>query len=269
VKVAEGTPAIDDTESVDDDGPEKGQLFVVRIFNDTCTISADSSGELLHRRGYRQAVAKAPLRETLAAAMIMGSEWDPATPLVDPMCGSGTIPIEAAMIARDMAPGLDRSFAFEQWPDHDSTAWDRLKDVARERVKAGTRAPIVASDRDPGAVTATRSNAERAGVSADIEIAERAISDVGYPDQDGLVITNPPYGQRVGEPGALRNLYSQLGKIARGPAKGYRVALLSADRSLEAATRLDFTEIFRTTNGGIPVRLIISGVLAPGSLNWR
>lgn len=252
-----GGRAVKDADD-DDEMSGDSQLFVVRIAHDTCTISADSSGELLHRRGYRQAVAKAPLRETLAAAMIIGGEWDPSSPLVDPMCGAGTIPIEAAMIARNIAPGLHRSFAFEKWPDHDPAKWKAMRDEAREEMLDEAPALIVASDRDAGAVAATSANAARAGVAGDIEVSERTVSDARYPQPPGMIVTNPPYGLRVGEAGPLRNLYAQVGRIVRESAPGYRLALLSADKELESQLRLDLTEVFRTTNGGIPVRLVVA-----------
>ncbi|HLA13604.1 MAG TPA: hypothetical protein VJZ25_01150, partial [Gemmatimonadaceae bacterium] len=250
---------VDTTEGDDEEPASDAQLFVARIANDICTISADSSGELLHRRGYRQAIAKAPLRETLAAAMLLGCEWDPATPLVDPMCGSGTIAIEGAMIARNLPPGIERRFAFERWPSHDAAAWRRTLDEARAHALPKAPARIVASDRDAGAVKATRENAERSGVLGDIEISERPVSAADYPDTPGWIVTNPPYGLRVGESAPLRNLYAQLGNIARERAEEYRIAILSADAALESQLRLDLHEVFRTTNGGIPVRLVAGG----------
>lgn len=243
----------------DEEETEPGQLFIVRIADDICTISVDSSGELLHRRGYRQAVAKAPLRETLAAAMLLGSEWDRVSPVVDPMCGSGTIAIEGAMMSRGLAPGVGRKFAFESWPDHDGASWSRLLDHARAEALPHAAGPIIASDRDAGAVAATIANAERAGVARDIEVSERPLSAVEFPSTPGWIVSNPPYGLRVGESGPLRNLYSQIGKILRERARGYLLALLSADRALEAQLRLELREVFRTTNGGIPVRLVTGG----------
>ena len=240
----------------DEDNDGDAQLFIVRIADDICTVSADSSGELLHRRGYRQAIAKAPLRETLAAAMLAGSDWDMTSPLVDPMCGSGTIAIEAAMMARNIAPGGARTFAFEKWPDHDDAAFTRLRDEARAIEKAEIAAPIVASDRDAGAVEAARSNAERAGVLNNLVIEQRSLSAAEFPETPGWIVSNPPYGLRIGESAPLRNLYSTLGKILRTRAQGYLVALLSADRKLEAQLGIQLDEKFRTTNGGIPVRLV-------------
>src|SRR5688572_8761597 len=122
---------------VDDEGDDAeltNQLVIVRLFHDRCTVSVDSSGALLHRRGYRQAVAKAPIRETLAAAALIASGWRADAPLIDPMCGSGTIPIEGAMIARRIAPGLRRGFAFETWPDFDRAGWTSLVDEASSAI---------------------------------------------------------------------------------------------------------------------------------------
>jgi putative N6-adenine-specific DNA methylase len=257
VKIAGGTAVADQDDDATDEIAGDAQLFVVRIAHDVCTISADSSGELLHRRGYRQAVAKAPLRETLAAAMIAGSGWDPSAPLVDPMCGAGTIAIEAAMVARKIAPGSARTFAFEKWPDHDAAAWKAMVNAARDRVLPRAPAPIVASDRDAGATLATIANAERAGVSGDIEVSERSVSDAHYPQPPGWIISNPPYGVRVGDSRPLRNLYATLGTIIRERAAGYRLALLSADLELESQLDLELTEVFQTTNGGIPVHLVL------------
>ena len=243
-------------DSDDDEVAGDAQLFIVRIANDICTISADSSGELLHRRGYRQAVAKAPLRETLAAAMLLGSEWNTAAPLIDPMCGSGTIAIEAAMMARRIAPGLQRRFIFEKWPGHDAKQWNAMTDSARDAELKKAPAPVIASDRDAGAVEAAMANAARAGVEADIDIGRRAVSDTEFPEGSGWLVTNPPYGLRVGEAGPLKNLYSRLGRILKERAPGYVLGLLSADRALDAQLGLHLREVFRTTNGGIPVRLV-------------
>jgi len=246
-----------DDDAGDSPGSEDVQLFVVRIVDDMCSISIDSSGELLHRRGYRKAIAKAPLRETIAAAMIVGSGWDMKSPLVDPMCGAGTIAIEAAMMARRIAPGLNRRFAFEKWPRHDAAAWTGEVDTARGEQLSQSPARIVASDRDEGAVAAAIANAERAGVHGDIQIDARALSAADVPDESCWIVTNPPYGVRVGEGVSLRNLYAQLGKLVRSHA-GYRLAILSADSELEDQLKLSLREAFRSSNGGIPVHLVVS-----------
>ncbi|MEX2182480.1 MAG: THUMP domain-containing protein [Gemmatimonadaceae bacterium] len=237
---------------------EPPQIFVIRLDHDQCTISADASGELLHRRGYRQAVGRAPLRETLAAAMLAAVEWDTQTPLVDPLCGAGTIAIEAATRARRIAPGLGRRFAAERWPESDASDWAAARATARRRILPAAPAPILGSDRDAGAIEAARANAERAGVAADIAFAQRALSALEVPEGPGLLVANPPYGVRVGDPAALRDLFARFGQVARERCAGWRVALLSADRALDAATALPFREILQTSNGGIAVRLVVA-----------
>jgi putative N6-adenine-specific DNA methylase len=235
---------------------DAAQEFVVRFFRDECTVSADASGELLHRRGYRLASAKAPLRETLAAAMLAGSDWNGSAPLVDPMCGSGTIPIEAALLARRIPPGMARRFAFMRWPGFDESAWEQLLRQARERALPRAPAPILGSDRDAGAVAASTANAERAGVAGDIEWCRAAISAIAPPPGPGWIVTNPPYGVRVGERRQLRDLYAQLGNVARRCCPGWEVAFLVAHRELERQTGLEPAVRFATENGGIRVRLV-------------
>ena len=238
------------------------QEFIVRLFRDECTVSADASGELLHRRGYRMATAKAPLRETLAAAMLVGAGWDGSSPLVDPMCGSGTIPIEAALLARRIPPGMARRFAFMGWPGFDESLWERLLRQARERVLPSAPAPILGSDRDAGAVAASVANAERAGVGGDVGWRRAAISAMTPPSGRGWIVTNPPYGVRVGERRDLRDLYAQLGNVARRCCPGWEVAFLAAHPELERQTGIDQAVRFTTENGGIRVRLVQGSVAA-------
>lgn len=232
------------------------QLFIVRLTHDECTISADSSGALLHRRGYREATGKAPLRETLAAAMVLSSGWDQRSPLVDPLCGSGTIAIEAALIARQIPPGHRRDFAFQLWPSYRESVWSQLKREAMEFARVGSIGALLASDRDDGVVKMAEANADRAGVLKDIQFQSKPISALDLPPEPGFVVTNPPYGVRVGERLTLRNLYAQLGNVLRRKAKGYTIAMLSADKTLERIVAIPLTEILRTRNGGIPVRLL-------------
>jgi putative N6-adenine-specific DNA methylase len=236
------------------------QLFVVRFLHDTCTVSVDSSGALLHMRGYRRQLAKAPLRETLAAAVLIGAGWTGTTPLVDPMCGSGTIPIEAARIARHMAPGRDRTFAFLAWPEVDAEIWPSAVGEAREAELVRAPVPIAGYDRDAGAIGAARANAERAGVLSDLELDIQSISALGSAEPPGLIVSNPPYGMRIGDADRLRNLYARLGDVVRRQRRGWMLALLSADRALEWQTGLQFEERFATRNGGIPVRLVVASV---------
>jgi putative N6-adenine-specific DNA methylase len=237
----------------DDDA---AQLFVVRAVRDGFTVSADSSGALLHRRGYRLATGKAPLRETLAAAMLLAMQWDGSVPLLDPFCGSGTIPIEAALIARRIPAGHARRFAFEQWPGADAAALESMRAAALERALPRAAVAIIGSDRDAGAIASATANAERAGVTHDVELRRAALTDMAPPEPAGLLLTNPPYGVRVGERLPLRDLYAQLGHLARRDLPGWDIALLSAHAELAAQTRLAFTSIFETSNGGLPVRLV-------------
>ena len=231
------------------------QLVVVRLLDDRCTISLDSSGALLHRRGYRQAVGRAPLRETLAAAMLLASGWDVTTPLVDPFCGSGTIPIEGALMARRIAPGRDRVFAFQQWPHYDGAAWRRVFARAREAERPAPAA-IVGSDRDAGAIEAARANAERGSVGDDIAFERSPASALAPPEGVGAVVTNPPYGVRVAGAGDLRDLFARFGAVLGSRFAGWRVAVLSADPRLTGQLGMRLEERLRTSNGGIDVRLV-------------
>jgi putative N6-adenine-specific DNA methylase len=238
------------------------QLFIVRLFRDQCTISVDSSGELLHRRGYREQGGKAPLRETLAAAMLLACGWNGETPLLDPLCGSGTIVIEAALLARRIPPGLKRAFAFQDWPEFDAVAWRTVREDAEAGVLPACPAPLLGSDRDAGAIRAAIANSERAGVLGDIGFRRAALSAIEPPVGAGWILTNPPYGVRVGDRLRLRDLYAQLGNVARKRCAGWMVGMLSADSMLEAQTGLAFQERFRTKNGGIGVRLVTASVPA-------
>ncbi len=256
---------------------EKAQLFIVRIVDDQVEISADSSGELLHRRGYRQEIAKAPLRETLAAAMVLASGWRRGEPLLDPMCGSGTIPIEAALIARGVAPGLQRRFQFMSWPTFDKGRWNVILENARDSMTRSTER-IRGRDRDAGAIQAAARNAERAGVADTIQFREEAISGSlasleDVVDGDGWILTNPPYGIRIGDGGDLRNLYAALASGLKAKP-GWRVGILTPDEALLRQARLPLLPRFRTRNGGIAVSFFVNKragtVDAPGdALNAR
>jgi putative N6-adenine-specific DNA methylase len=263
--VIEGNTDAPETMDAADDETESarnsGQLFVVRIVNDECEVSADSSGDLLHRRGYRQETAKAPLRETIAAAMVLASGWKGNEPLLDPLCGSGTIPIEAAMIARKMAPGLKRKFQFMSWPGFDAELWTRILENARAAVSYFS-GEILGSDRDTGAVQAAARNAERAGVSENVRFSPEAVSgSIAAIDDSGRasgwILTNPPYGVRVGEGDDLRNLYARLGSALKSKP-GWRLGILTPDWSLVRQTRLSLRLRFSTSNGGIPVSYFVS-----------
>ena len=257
--VVEEPLASDD--DADDIATNPGQLIIVRFLRDTCTISVDTSGPLLHLRGYRQAVAKAPLRETLAAALLHAAGWTGDTALVDPLCGSGTIPIEAALMAARIAPGIataerkPRAYAFEQWPDFDRAVWEEVVTAARNAVRPVTL-PIIGSDRDAGAISAARANAARAGVEGDVEFRRATLDELALPGEHGHLVTNPPYGVRVGDRRDLHALYAALGRKVAGSRPGWSITLLAADDGLAAATRLPLEERLATRNGGIPVRVL-------------
>jgi putative N6-adenine-specific DNA methylase len=230
------------------------QLIIVRLLNDECTISIDSSGELLHRRGYRLAAAKAPLRETLAASLLLASGWNKIEPLLDPFCGSGTIPIEAALLALGVPPGLKRQFSFMLWPNYDKSLWDNLLNAIQSTHPH--KLPLIqASDRDVGAIEMARANALRAGVSDFIEFECRAISAISPPPDPGFLITNPPYGLRINSNKDLRNLYAQFGNVMRSHCKNWNTAILCSDPKLLAQTGLKLDTSLRFTNGGIYVSL--------------
>ena len=251
-----------DHDADDESHAPAAQLFLVRFQHDVCTISVDSSGDLLHRRGYRLATAKAPLRETLAAAMLLASGYDGSAPVMDPMCGAGTIAIEAALVARRIVPGLSRGFSCEHWPAAAPKTFAELRGAARAEMLARAPSPIVASDRDAGAAEATLANAGRAGVADDVEIRRGALSGIAPPPGCGLLITNPPYGVRASPGADVRNLYAQLGSVARVKCAGWTLAFLSADRAMDAQLKLPLVESLKFKNGGISVRLMRAEVPA-------
>ena len=264
---ADASETVDAPDHESESGRESGQLFVVRLVNDECEVSADSSGELLHKRGYRQEIAKAPLRETIAAAMVLASGWKGNEPLLDPMCGSGTIPIEAALIARKIAPGLRRNFQFMDWSGFEAERWNRALEEARAAV-TDFSGEIFGSDRDAGAVRASARNAERAGVSENVRFSPEAVSgsiaSIGDSARDsGWILTNPPYGVRVGESDDLRNLYAKLGSALKSKP-GWRLGVLTSDSALVRQTGLSLRPRFSTSNGGIPVSYFVSEKASTG-----
>jgi len=260
----ENADAAESVDALDHDATpagESGQLFVVRIVNDECEISADSSGELLHKRGYRREIAKAPLRETIAAAMVLASGWKGDEPLLDPMCGSGTIPIEAAMIARKIAPGLRRGFQFMTWPGFESERWNRILRAAQAAV-TDFSGEIFGSDRDGGAVQAATRNADRAGVSENVRFSQESVTGAiaaiaDSARESGWILTNPPYGVRVGETADLRDLYAKLGSELK-TKPWWRLGILTSDSALVRQTRLSLRPRFSTSNGGIAVSYFVS-----------
>lgn len=194
---------------------EEGASFPIRVafMKDVATIGLDTSGVSLHKRGYRQMTAKAPITETLAAALILLTPWKADRVLVDPFCGSGTFPIEATMMAADIAPGMNRSFLAEDWKHLiPRKCWYEAMDEANERAKLDTETDIQGFDIDPQVLRAARENAKLAGVDHMIHFQQRAVKDLHHSKSFGFVIANPPYGERLEEKESLAQLYREIGE---------------------------------------------------------
>lgn len=236
--------------------PAKDAPIVVmaRIENDLCTISVDTSGELLHKRGFKVAVAKAPMRETMAALFLRQCGYVGEEPVVDPMCGSGTFVIEAAEIAMGLKPGRERPFAFEQLATFDGEVWNEMR-RAPAAEKPAFR--FYGSDRDAGAIEMSRANAARAGVGDLTDFQQHAVSDLVPPTgPPGLVIANAPYGGRIGDRKRLEALYRSLGETLRTRFSGWRVGLITNEPWLAKATGLPFLPTTApVAHGGMRVTL--------------
>jgi putative N6-adenine-specific DNA methylase len=250
----------------DDDRPAAPATVTiyVRGVGDQFTFSVDSSGELLHRRGARTEVGAAPLRETLAAGLLALADWSPTTALFDPMCGAGTIPIEAAAQTLNLAPGLTRTFALEHWPlyaEHPEIARAALEDARARGLEAPLSPVIIAgSDRDPRMITSARRNAERAGVSAQVTFTCADLADAKPPAVPGLVMLNPPYGRRLGDPRRIERTVRDLGRALRARFGGWRAGVLLPDRTPPEALGLPVGARFALTNGGLRVALLVCQV---------
>lgn len=240
----------------------EGLRLLARIEDDLCTLSVDSSGELLHKRGHKQAVGKAPMRESLAALFLRSAGFRGTEPVVDPMCGAGTFPIEAAEIAQGLLPGRDRAFAFEDLARFDAEAWAALR-AGAARPAPGPGHVMTGMDRDAGAVRRAEENAARAGVGGVTAFSAATVSEIAPPEgAPGLVIVNPPYGARLGDVGALRPLYAALGQVLRARFGGWRAAVITSESGLARATELAFRDVGPPVpHGGIRVRLHRTGTL--------
>ncbi|MDD9967123.1 MAG: hypothetical protein OXR73_12900 [Myxococcales bacterium] len=232
-------------------------LLHARVERDDFSLSLDLCGGPLQRRGYRKQAGKAPLREDLAAALLRVAGYDGRVPLVDPLCGAGTLVIEAGMIAGGFPPGYGRSFAIERLPFHDPRVCGRAR--SRRGVTSEGWPPIVGSDRDAGVIGAARSNAARAGVADALSLSCAPLSKCALPTAPegarGLIVTNPPYGKRVGRPTALRDLYASLGAVRRRAGSGFKLALVTSEPALAHATGIRLSPVCLTDAGGTKVRL--------------
>jgi len=212
--------------------PESGPEFTINfsIFKDVAQVALDTTGPGLNKRGYRIGVGEAPLRENLAAALVLFSQWNGRRGLIDPMCGSGTILIEAAMIARNIAPGIHREFAAQAWPAIDAKLWEAARQQARAAILPTGNIHIKGFDKDSRRITDAMTNAKRVGVDKDINFAVADIKELRLEEEAGVVITNPPYGMNIGELRELPPLYEALNKtLEKKP--GWALYLLTADKS--------------------------------------
>ena len=234
------------------------QLITVRVVDDVVTISIDSSGELLHRRGYRKAVTAAPLRETLAAGTLMLLGWQGHAPLVDPMCGSGSFLLEAALLARRQAPGLHRPFAFMAWPGYRQGLWTLLCDEA-QRGQVDYEGSISGYDTDADAVAIARDNCQRSDDSGLISVTRLSLADQPIHDGQGLVVCNPPYGKRLPLDDDPKACYRDIGDHLGRVYQGWRIAMLCPDPALIKATGLPFKQLAELDNGGLSVGLYAAG----------
>ncbi len=236
---------------------------LLRIEKDICTFSIDSSGDPLHKRGHKAAMAKAPMRETMAAMFLRECGFNGSEPVLDPMCGSGTFVIEAAEIASGLCPGRARSFAFVSLAGFDNAAWKDMRDQGSARE---SDLVFYGSDRNAGAIEASRANAARAGLEAKTQFQTRSVGEIKPPEgQPGLVIVNPPYGARIGDEKRLRSLYGSLGKVLMARFEGWRVGIVTSAPGLARATRLPLEPPGPIVDhGGTKIRLYKTNALRQG-----
>lgn len=239
---------------------EAALKVMVRIEDDLCTISVDTSGELLHKRGHKVAVNKAPMRETLAAMFLRQCGYDGSEPIVDIMCGSGTFVLEAAEIAMGLAPGRSRSFGFEQFNNFDADAWAAMKAA---QTPHETDLQFYGSDRDAGAVRMSAANAERSGVDGITTFNMHPLQQAVPPEgSKGLMMINPPYGARIGNKKILYSVYAGLGTVLKTHFRGWRVGMVTSEPSLAKTTGLKFLEpLPSVSNGGLRINLYRTGTL--------
>ena len=240
--------------------------ILVKLSRGRLSVMLDLSGKSLHRRGYRKVQVNAPLKENLAAAILIRADWPNIAAsgggMIDPMCGSGTLLIEAAMIAADIAPGLMRQrFAFASWSSHDSVIWKEVLLEARDRRRIGLltlKQQIIGYDIDDRAVSHAKRNIQEIGLQKNISVDIRPISKLAQPKTEtGLLITNPPYGQRIGEISSLKLVYQELGQSLQRYFKKWRAAVLSGNEDLARALDLTPFRQYQFSNGSIPCKLLL------------
>ncbi len=229
----------------------------VHIAETSCTVSLDSSGNSLHRRGYRPAVGDAPLKESLAAALVKMSGWQPDLTFLDPLCGSGTLPLEATMQALNIAPGIFREqFGFETWPSFDQGLFDRLFKTAEEGEKSALLSPIIGSDHNSGVIQQAHSNAVKCGIDQHLQFLHRELADIEAPADCGVLMCNPPYGERLGRDIDLGDFYRLLGDVLKQRFKGWTAFVLSGNKELAKSIGLKSAQRTPVYNGTLACQLM-------------
>jgi putative N6-adenine-specific DNA methylase len=231
---------------------ENGPLFKIEValHKDIALLTIDTSGSGLHKRGYRMAQGEAPIKETLAAALVMLTNWTPDRPFVDPFCGSGTIPIEAALMGQNIAPGFNREFVSENWPWIPSSVWDEVRLEAEDLANYDQPLDITGSDIDHRLVKIAQENAFEAGLGDLISFKQMRVQDFTTPKQYGVIVGNPPYGERLGEKGAVQKMYHEMGQ-AFADLETWSVYILTSDEEFETHYGKKTTKKRKLFNGFI------------------
>lgn len=233
--------------------PEDGPFYriEVAIHKDIATLTIDTSGDGLHKRGYRALSNQAPLKETLAAALIQLTNWYPDKPFADPFCGSGTIPIEAALIGQNIAPGFMRDFVSEQWPTVPKKLWDEARMEAEDLAKYDTELEIFGSDIDHRMIELAKNNALEAGLSDVIQFKQMQVTDFRNKQEYGVLVANPPYGERLGEKQAVEKMYQQMGSLFREVIPTWSIYILTSNENFEQLYGQKATKKRKLYNGNI------------------
>ena len=241
--------------SIDRENPDL--LINAHIYQNRCILSLDSSGTSLHRRGYRPVMGLAPLKETLAAAMLEMAEWEPNLPFLDPLCGSGTLPIEAALKGLNIAPGLYRKrFGFESWQDFDKSVWQKLLQEAKDSQLLQLKVPIVGSDCNLDIIKQASINAKQCGIEEQLKFVQIELSKIEAPADSGIIICNPPYGKRIGDVQELTALYKLLGDVFKQRFKGWTAYVLTGNKELAKKIGLRASRRIPIYNGSLPCTLL-------------
>jgi putative N6-adenine-specific DNA methylase len=232
----------------------------LRMLENDVILSLDAAGDSLHRRGYRQGTNEAPLNEVLAAGLVLLSGWDKKSPLIDPLCGSATILTEAGLLAQRIAPGLfhQGKFGFENWPDFDAALWQQLREEAEAQRIEEPQAYLAGSDLDPKVIRDAAANIEAAGLDECIRLSVRDVRDAQQPQGQapGLVITNPPYGERIGEEAQMAALYKVIGDALKTNFQGYEAFVFTGNLEAAKSIGLKVSRRIPLFNGPIDCRLL-------------